>query len=66
MSNLGGICRGSEYIYITHIPGLKKPCLCIGNGYVIQKLASFDSEEYAEGFYKMLCEWLGLNVEDES
>ena len=28
------------------------------------KIKQYD--EYAEGFYKMLCEWLGLNAEDES
>lgn len=66
MSKLGGIGRGDEHIYITHLPGLKKPCLCIGNKYVIRKIASFDSEEYAEGFYKMLCKWLMIEEELKS
>lgn len=60
MSNLGGIGRGNEHIYITHVPGRKKPVLCIGNEYVIQPIASFSSEEYAEGFYKLLLKWFGL------
>ena len=65
MSNLGGIQRGDESIYITYLPNLKKPCLCIGKGCVIQKVASFDSEEYAEGFYKMLCKWLVVPEREE-
>lgn len=65
MSNLGGISRGNEYIYITHIPGRKKPCLCIGNGCVIQTIAYFHSEEYAEKFYKMLLDWFNLRQGDE-
>ena len=66
MSDLGGIARGDEHIYVTHLPGHKRPVLCIGNGYVIQKLASFDSEEYAEGFYKLLLNWFGLEKEEET
>lgn len=66
MSKLGGLSRGDEYIYITHIPGRKKPCLCIGNGYVIHPIAYFQSEEYAEGFYNMLCSWFKLSSEDNS
>ena len=60
MSNLGGIRRGDQVIFLTHFPNLKKPVLAIGNGCVIEKIASFDSEEEAESFYKMLCEWLGV------
>lgn len=66
MSNLGGLGRGNEHIYITHVPGKKKPVLCIGNGYVIQPIASFSSEEYAEGFYKLLLKWFGLQKEEET
>ena len=62
---MNGIRRGDEAIYITHFPGLKKPVLAIGNGCVIQKIASFDSEEYAENFCQMLNEWLGLKKENE-
>ena len=58
MSKLGGIRRGDEYIYVTHLQTHKKPVLCLGNGCVIQKIASFDSEEYAEGFYKLLLKWV--------
>lgn len=64
MSKLGGIRRGDEYIYVTHLPTHKKPVLCLGNGCVIQKIASFDSEEYAEGFYGLLLKWFGLEDEE--
>lgn len=60
MSNLGSIVRGNEHIYVTHVPGRKKPMLCIGNGNVIQPIASFSSEEYAESFYKLLLKWFEL------
>lgn len=63
MSELGGIQRGNEHIYVTHLPTHKKPVLCLGNGCVIQKIASFDSEEYAEGFYRLLLKWFGLEGE---
>ena len=58
MSELHGFRRGEETIYITHFPNYKKPVLAIGNRYVIQKIASFDSEETALGFCKMLEKWL--------
>ena len=63
MSKLGGIQRGDEHIYVTHLPTHKKPVLCLGNGCVIQKIASFDSEEYAEEFCKLLLKWFGLEGE---
>ena len=62
---MGGIQKGDEQIFITHLPTCKKPVLAIGNKCVMQKIASFDSEEYAEGFYKMLCKWFGLEQEDK-
>ena len=61
---MNGIRRGDEVIYITHLQGYKKPVLAIGNGCVIQKIASFDSEEYAESFCKLLNNWFGLEVAD--
>ena len=61
---MNSFSRGDEYIYITHLPGLKKPVLAIGNKCVIQKIGSFDSEEYAEGFCEMLKRWLGLEMEN--
>lgn len=61
MSELHGFRRGDETIHITHLPKYKKPVLLIGNGLCYQKIASFDSEEYAEGFCKMLEKWLGLD-----
>lgn len=64
MSNLGGLRRGDTVIYITHFPNLKKPVIAIGNGCVISKIASFDSEEAAEVFYAMLCDWLGVKEVD--
>lgn len=65
MSNLGSIVRGDERIYVTHVPGRKNPMLCIGNGNVIQPIASFKSEEHAEGFYKLLLKWFGLKEEGD-
>lgn len=62
--SLGGFKRGCEHIYITHIPQRKEPCLCIGNDNVIQPIAYFISEEFAEGFYEMLQEWFELKQED--
>lgn len=66
MSNLGGISRGDEHIYVKHLPGHKRPVLCIGNGCVIKKLASFDNDECAESFYKLLLKWVGLREEIET
>ena len=60
MSELHGFRRGEETIHIAHLPNYKKPVLLIGNGYCSQKIASFDSEEYAERFCKLLDKWLGL------
>ena len=57
--------RGDEYIHITHLPGYKKPVLAIGNGGVIRKAASFDSEEDAIEFNKMLNRWFGFNLEEK-
>lgn len=64
MSELHGFRRGDEIIHITHLPAHKKPVLLIGNGYAYKKIASFDSEEYAEGFCKMLEKWLGTGGQD--
>ena len=54
---------GNEHIYIMHLPNLKKPVLAVGNGCTIYKIASFDSEEDAEGFSQMLGKWLGCDRE---
>ena len=62
---MNGYQRGDEHIYVTHFPGLKKPVLAVGNKYVMQKIASFDSEECAEGFNKMLNKWFGFDSEDD-
>lgn len=60
MSALHGFRRGDEVIHITHLPDRKKPVLLVGNGNRTQKIATFDSEEYAEGFCNMLSKWLGI------
>ena len=60
MAELHGFRRGEETIHITHLPDYKKPVLLIGNGFRSQKIASFDSEEYAEGFCEMLEKWLNI------
>ena len=65
MSELHGFRRGDEAIHITHLPKYKKPALLIGNGLCYQKIASFDSEEYAEGFCKMLEKWLEVDKAGE-
>ncbi len=65
MSELHGFRRGEETIHITHLPDRKKPVLLIGNGYCAQKIASFDSEEAAEGFCKLLDKWLMAESEDK-
>ena len=62
---MSGFQRGDEVIYISQVPTLKKPCLLIGTKYAVQKIASFDSQEYADGFAKMLAEWFEAEVEDE-
>ena len=58
MNDLHGFRRGNETIHITHLPDLKKPVLLVGNGYCVQKIASFDSEESAKSFCKLLEKWL--------
>ena len=63
---MNGLSRGDEVIYITYIQGYKKPVLAIGNQYVMQKIASFDSEEHAEAFSKMLNRWFGLEVGEDN
>lgn len=60
---MNGIRRGDEVIYVTHLQGYKKPVLMVGNKFVTQKIASFDSEEYAEGFCKILNRWFGIEEE---
>ena len=64
MSELHGFRRGEETIHITHLPNYKKPVLLGGNGYCLQKIASFDSEEAAENFCNMLEKWLMVESED--
>lgn len=61
---MNGFRKGDEIIHITHLTTHKKPVLLIGNGYCCQKIASFDSEEAAEGFCKMLSKWLGIEEQD--
>lgn len=63
MSELGGVRKGDVTIWVTRLPKLKKPALAIQVRNVYQKIASFDREEDAEGFYDLLCRW--LNVEEE-
>ncbi len=65
MSELHGFRRGEETIHITHLSSHKKPVLLIGNGYCFRKIASFDSEEVAEGFCKLLDKWLIAESEDK-
>ena len=62
---MNSICRGDEVISITHLPGYKRPALCIGTQLVIHKVASFNSEEDAEEFCALLNDWFGLNREEK-
>ena len=64
MSKLHGFRRGEEIIHITHLPNYKKAVLLVGNGLCSQKIASFDSEEAAEGFCKLLDKWLMAESEE--
>jgi len=66
MSELYGFRRGEEVIHITHLPTHKKPVLLIWNRNRIRKIASFDSEEAAENFSKMLEKWLMAESEDKA
>ena len=59
-----GFRRGNEVIHITYLPNLKKPILAIGNQYVMQKIASFNSKEDAERFCDLMNEWLGLEADN--
>jgi hypothetical protein len=65
MSELHGFRRGEEAIHITHLPNYKKPVLLIGNTNCLRKIASFDNEEAAETFCKMLDKWLMVESEGE-
>ena len=62
---MNGIRRGDEVIYITHLQGYKKPVLMIGNRTVVQKIASFDSEDFAESFSEMLNRWCKIEKEEQ-
>ena len=61
---MSGINRGHETIYIQHMGGYNKPVLLFAEGNVIRKLASFDNDESAEIFNRLLCEWFGIEVID--
>ena len=52
-----------EMIYFTYLPDLKKPVLAIGNKNVIHKVASFDNEECAEQFCRLLKRWFNIKEE---
>lgn len=65
-TGMNSFSRGDEMIYITHLPGLKKPCLAVGNKCVVRKVATFNTEEDAEEFCAMLKSWLGLEDREEA
>ena len=62
---MSGINRGQETIYIQHMGGYKKPVLLYAKENVLRKLASFDNDESAEFFNRLLNKWFGLEVTDE-
>lgn len=64
MSELHGFRCGEETIHITHLPNYKKPVLLIGTKFCSRKIASFDSEEAADSFCKMLEKWLMTESEE--
>ena len=66
MSKFSGFRCGEDAIHVTHLPDRKKPVLLIGNGMCYRKIASFDSEEYAEIFCRLLEKWLGIINKAES
>ena len=55
-----GFRKGDEHIYITYLPEFKKPLLLLGKGNEGRKIASFNSEEDAEAFCKLLDDWLEI------
>lgn len=65
MSDLHGFGRGEEIIHITFLNGHKRPVLLIGNKYMAKKIASFNDEECAKEFVKLLDRWLGLEEQNE-
>lgn len=52
--------KGGDKISISYLPGKKKKCLLIGEGYILTKVASFDDDEAADMFEKMLEYFLGI------
>lgn len=52
--------KGSDRISICYMSGKKKPCLLIGEGSTYRKVASFDDDEAADMFEKMLEYFLGI------
>ena len=61
---MNSFVRGDEKIWITELPGLKKPVLMMGNKNVGYKLASFNNRQSADYFCERLKEWFGA-VEEE-
>lgn len=57
--------KGDETIYICEIKEYKKPVLMVGLGYIVHKIASFNSEEEADYFIDMLERWLGTEKHKE-
>lgn len=66
MSDLGGFSKGDKAFYITHIPDRKKPVLLVGNKYCAQKIATFDSEECAEGFLRLMEDFLNCYRKEDT
>ena len=63
---MNGWMYKDEHIQVANIPKHKKPVLMIGNGMVMQKIGSFDSEEDAEVFCAILNKWLGIDGRGEN
>ena len=55
--------KGDTVISVTNIPGRKKKCLLLGTNVYLQKVASFDDDEAAEMFEKVLEHFCGINKE---
>lgn len=52
---------GEMVIGSGNLPGLKKPCLYVGNEYCIEKVASFNSEDARKLFEAYFEKFLGVN-----
>lgn len=62
-----GITNGKLTICVMNMnPVRKKPCLCVIDGNVITKYASFNNDKAADDFIKILAQVANVQIEKES